>query len=278
MKTIYQWNLIQFEKMKPFLYLLFLLKTLIISCYGQISLEFKDHQFTRDEFQWRGKKEVDASGISQGLTFSNYDFNENGIYDDPLVDLLYANHKQTLQRSICTISDTNTLMVDNEYFLVQLSSGKLKVTKVDSFNREPEMRIFEKLPSNLQFFDLQSEQKFNIDSLIQDSSQLYILSFWYSFCRPCIIDLGMSKIYNKYAKNKIKFIFICNENDKEHAREKIQKVNPEGIQLYGSEKTFTYLNIYGFPTGILLKGNREIITYFEDLNGLFNHLKKIGMN
>ena len=92
-------------------------------------------------------------------------------------------------------------------------------------------------------------------------SKLTLISFWASWCQPCIVELpALKRLYERYADKGMKFVLINVGEEAEDIRYAINKYEmPDYQHLRDPEgETMKAWNVYGFPTNFLIKPDGEL--------------------
>ena len=92
-------------------------------------------------------------------------------------------------------------------------------------------------------------------------SELTLISFWASWCQPCIAEMpALKRLYERYADKGLNFILIDVGEEAKDIRNAISKYNmPDYLHLRDPEgESMKAWNVYGFPTNFLIKSDGEL--------------------
>jgi thiol-disulfide isomerase/thioredoxin len=117
-----------------------------------------------------------------------------------------------------------------------------------------------------------------IFQLNSSKGKIRIVSFWASWCPPCVAELpSLQKLYNAY-KNEVEFVFISNENPE--TVEAFLKANHYNFPVYKplhiSEEI--YFNPKTIPRTLLINKSDEIIMIEDGASNWFSDKVKETIN
>jgi len=113
-------------------------------------------------------------------------------------------------------------------------------------------------------------QKFPVDqfvsfegdsSLLFQSDSIYILSFWYSSCPPCLAEIpALNKLKEDFKGQKIRFLAITIDSQEEWSQFLV--LQPFDFEHFQMDRNFINQNrlAYGYPTNLLLDA-KGIVRY-----------------
>ncbi len=108
------------------------------------------------------------------------------------------------------------------------------------------------------------------DKLIipEGTQKLYVLYFWYEGCVPCTQEIPyLNRLVNLYIENE-KVEFIAISKDATSGVINFTRKNPFWFKQVGFGTRYAKkLNVEGYPTALIIDGNREIVSYFEGSEG-----------
>ncbi len=177
------------------------------------------------------------------------------------------NGKKVDMMSFMTLMNSGDWMIDpkkdengNQYMQLRKSSEEEKVMMKTMMKGQGESSklIGTKAPT----FEMKDTDG-NIISSESTKGKIVVLNFWFTTCKPCIMEIPeLNEVYNKY-KDSEDIIFASITFDKEDEVNTFLKKHPLKYPVVAnSEQTTTNFGISGYPTNIVIdkNGNYSDIT------------------
>ncbi len=225
--------------------------------------------------------------IDTNLIISIIDGNSNGQYTDECntlrpvqaCDFLNVYHKGLHQQDAINFKPYAVIEATDRHYTFTYDgftgTGLLTLKKNVS---KPDLVIFNDVPS-IQLRELKNLQPAPpLSQLCRKASTSYVfISFWASFCQPCLEDLTF---YDEYEDligiSNLTVIHVSIDEDYFSALELINKNNHTGAFYTCPKSEMEILNCSGYPNGFLMKQDGSYIGHFSysSINGVLNYLKK----
>lgn len=145
------------------------------------------------------------------------------------------------------------------YYQEYISFAKVEVYKTKFIEKYKAIKMEKGNPSpNFKLYGVNG----NSYTLDDFKGKYTYIDLWASWCSPCIAQIPhLKKLEEKYA-NKINFVSIAWNDDKQNWKKMISKKNLKGFQLFAPKKDaafFKFYNVSAIPRFILLDKDGKII-------------------
>lgn len=229
------------------------------------------------------RESTEAIVISQTTALSLQPEEVSVISSDDLIDLFGLQDcpaieaKQRLSRLTYSGTDlqVDAQTVSIERFLSRASSDKQHDSTISPPNST---WIGRKLPTGLSAMNLTDQISASLDRIIGQSSVPILISFWGTWCGPCLTERQEYQQVDAKADN-FQHVYVADAQSSKPALRRYLKTNSiSGTQeLWDSDQTLTQtLQIQSYPTNILVSPNGTILDVKEgvySLKELQEHLK-----
>jgi thiol-disulfide isomerase/thioredoxin len=123
------------------------------------------------------------------------------------------------------------------------------------------------LPDNLEFFTLESREKFKIKELLNNGDKI-VIHFWATWCGPCEVEFPelIELTHQLQSYKGVKFLLVAINDDLVKVKKFLKKfdVSNENIILLLDEKNeYQRLGTYKLPETFVFNSDSKIIKKFS---------------
>lgn len=240
----------------------------------------------------------------------NMTFNEQRLNSMPLIVSWETVRIARLENSIIYLHhSTNTLLRDNKIDINIRENGVLQTDKIveslhykgiyhvsdtlivgqrlftiDSVDHEWKYVYFHPLNEKKESLALPEKYIRELLPYFDKRSELLVIDFWGTWCKPCIAAMPQMKAFFEKAKSKLNFLSVCWDNPQNEANAKaiIIKNKISWPQLFNSraatQSLTRYLEVQSFPGYMIVSKTGTIIfsdSGSEGFEGLEKQFEKI---
>lgn len=199
-----------------------------------------------------------TKGVS--YRFKLYDVNDNGVFNEMGVDAINIINKQNGQLGVCTLTDSLILtLYDTSFRIVTKITARTKEVFLIPTSLEKNASLvlslnFPEIPLVNYTEDLRFDDK--VASLNTLDFDYYYVYVWSPSCPPCVAAMPLLK---ELEKRNIALMYLCNEDEKETAKDILSKYDLRGIHSTISREQMNRINAYWFPTGFLFDKSQKFL-------------------
>lgn len=104
----------------------------------------------------------------------------------------------------------------------------------------------------------------NIISSENVKGKVLVLNFWFTACKPCIMEMpDLNKVYEKYKSNPEVVFASVTFNSKKEVKKFLKKNKLDYPTVVDAEKTCKDFEIEGYPTNIIVDKSGKISQYIS---------------
>lgn len=195
------------------------------------------------------------------------DFNQNRNYSGDTSDYLNIRYKSFNQSCSSPIKSKSIIKINDNTYVFTFDTSLLKATikRINPSEDTVDITIFDRI-TNIPIYNLTSNTSLN--QIIKEiNSQFIYVTFWASFCKPCMEDILYYDTFNdSINSNIITIVHLSLTRDTASTLNLVNKLKHGNYFYNCDDKYMKLLNCYGFPTGILIEKKKGYIRHFNYSN------------